>query len=63
MPSFPLRPYQSSKREGDHHRLHRSGSGPARPFLGQFTKDLRLLLGDNLQANLASFDSLLEENK
>jgi hypothetical protein len=30
-----------------------------KPFLGQMTKDLRLLLGDHLRVNLASF-SLLE---
>lgn len=33
------------------------------PFLGQITKDLRLLLGDNLQVNLASLDSLLGEGE
>lgn len=32
-----------------------------RPFVGQMTKDLRLLLGDSVQVNLASFDSLLNE--
>ena len=31
-----------------------------KPFLGQITKDLCLLLGNNLQVNLASFDSLLK---
>ena len=34
-----------------------------RPLLGQINKDLRLLLGDKLQVNLASFDSLLGEGK
>jgi hypothetical protein len=34
-----------------------------RPFLEQITKDLRLLLDDNFQVNLSSFDSLLGEGK
>jgi hypothetical protein len=34
-----------------------------KPYLGQITKDLRLLLGNNLQVNLASFESLLGENQ
>jgi hypothetical protein len=34
-----------------------------KPFLAQISKDLRLLLGDHLQVNLASFDSLLKESK
>ena len=34
-----------------------------RPLLQQMTKDLRLLLGENVQVDLASFDSLLEENR
>jgi hypothetical protein len=31
------------------------------PLVGQIAKDLRLLLGDNVQVDLASSDSLLEE--
>jgi hypothetical protein len=34
-----------------------------RPLLQQMTKDLRLLLGESVQVDLASFDSLLEENR
>ena len=32
-----------------------------KPYLRQITKDLRDVLGDHLQVNLASFDSLLKE--
>ena len=32
-----------------------------RPFLSKIAKDLRLLLGNDVQVDLASFDSLLEE--
>jgi hypothetical protein len=32
-----------------------------RPFLGQIATDMRLLLGADVQVDLASFDSLLEE--